>query len=238
MNVELTNFLFNKQKDKTQHLRLALLQPQFAPNLYDLASILKADRVIWNDLEQWSRKGRTHRAMIKGEQGKQWINIPIKTEDKRKAIGEVRIDQQEEWIEPFWNAIYHSYSEATWFDFFVDELKYDIEKAAEFEKLIDFNIYFFKRMMTYLELNIEYEPGSQIPGFDPNPDIFMENISGDILYQEYDAKNYQWLSEQAKSALEKHPEYHQLGDNFLPECSCIDLLMNCGKESFRVFEKL
>ncbi|MGN8224744.1 WbqC family protein [Gracilimonas sp. BCB1] len=219
-------------------MRLALVQPQFAPNLYDLVAMLKADRVIWNDLEQWSRKGRTHRAVIKGEQGKQWINIPIKTEDKKKAIGEVRIEHEEEWIEPFWNALYHSYSEATWFDFFVDELQHDVEKAAEFEKLIDFNIYFFGRMMTYLELNIEYELASQTADFDSNPNTFMGNTKADILYQEYDAKNYQWLSDQAKPALEKHPEYAQLGDDFLPECSIIDLLMNCGKESFKVLEKI
>lgn len=221
-----------------QLLRLAIVQPQFAPNLYDLAAMIKADRVIWNDLEQWSRKGRTHRAVIKGEQGKQWINIPIKTEDKKKAIRDVCIEHEEEWIEPFWNAIHHSYSEATWFDFFVDELHHDVEKATEFEKLIDFNIYFFERMMTYLELNIEYELSSQIFDFDPNPDLFLQNTEADILYQEYDAKNYQWLSDQAVPSLEKHPEYTQPGNNFLPECSIIDLLMNCGKESFKVFEEI
>ncbi|MEQ8523735.1 WbqC family protein [Gracilimonas sp.] len=219
-------------------MRLALLQPQFAPNLYDLAAMLKADRIIWNDLEQWSRKGRTHRTVIKGEQGKQWINIPIKTEDKKKAIGDVRIEHDEDWTEPFWNAIYHSYSEATWFDFFVDELQYDVEKATEFEKLIDFNIYFFGRMMTYLELDMEYELASQIPDFDPNPDLFLQHTGADILYQEYDAKNYQWLSAKAKPSLEKHPDYAQLGNTFLPECSIIDLLMNCGKESFKVFDEI
>ena len=219
-------------------MHLALLQPQFAPNLYDLAAMLKADRVIWNDLEQWSRKGRTHRAVIKGEQGKQWINIPIKTEDKKKSIGEVRIDHNEEWMEPFWNAVHHSYSEATWFDFFADELQYDVEKAAEFEKLIDFNTYFFERMMTYLELNIEYKLASQVSDFDSNPDVFIERTGADTFYQEYDAKNYQWLSEQAIPSLEKHPKYDQLGDDFLPECSIIDLLMNCGKESFKVLEEI
>lgn len=218
-------------------LRLALLQPQFAPNLYDLAAMLKADRVIWNDLEQWSRKGRTHRALIKGEQGKQRVNIPIKTEDKKKAIGEVLIEHEEEWIEPFWNAIHHSYSEATWFDFFADELQHDVEKAAEFEKLLDFNIYFFERLMTYLELDIKYEPANRISNFDPNPDVFLEKTGADILYQEHDAKNYQWLSDMAKPALKQHPEYPQLGNDFLPECSIIDLLMNSGKESFKIVEK-
>lgn len=219
-------------------MRLALLQPKFAPNLYDLAAMLKASRVVWNDLEQWSRKGRTHRAAIKGEQGLQWINIPIKTEDKKKAISEVRIEHEEDWIEPFWNALLHNYSDTTWFDFFAKELEADIRQFAKFEKLLDLNIWFFGRFMEYLEFELDYTLASQIPEFDPDPDEFREHIGADVLYQEHDSKNYQWLSDSAKPGLENHPEYNQIGDHFLPGLSLLDLLFNEGKESFWVLEEL
>lgn len=219
-------------------MRLALLQPQFAPNLYDLFAMLKADRVFWNDLETWSRKGRSHRAAIKGEQGLQWINIPIKTADKKKEIGEVRIEHGEEWIEPFWNALYHNYSNATYFDFFVDELEHDVYKAAEFHLLIDFNHYFIKRMLTYLELDLTIELTSSLDDFDPEPNHFAEKMNADILYQEHEAKNYQWLSDKAEQALESHPIYSQTGEGFLSGCSLLDLLLNCGKESFQVIQKI
>ncbi len=217
---------------------IAIVQPQFAPNLYDFAAMLKADRVIWNDLETWSRKGRTHRAVIKGEQGKQWINIPIKTEDKKKAIHQVRIEHNEEWMDSFWHAIVHSYSEATWFDFFETELHHDIKMANEFEKLIDFNHYFFNRLLHYVECPIVYERAGQIPDFNLNPDVFIDELGEVTLYQEHDSKNYQWRSDAAVSALDHHPEYPQVGNDFLPECSLIDVLLNCGKESFRVFDAL
>lgn len=217
-------------------MRLALLQPQFAPNLYDLMAMLKADLVVWNDLEQWSRKGRTHRAAIKGEQGLQWVNIPIRTEDKKKAISEVRIEHSEDWIDPFWNALHHNYSEATWYDFFAEELEFKIRKVAEFEKLIDFNIYFFDRLQHFLEFRIDYKLASTIPEFDPNPDIFAKSRDADTLFQEHDSKNYQWLSDHAKPIFEdeSHPRYKQLGEYFLPVCSVLDLLFNKGKESFSV----
>ncbi|MEX0724421.1 MAG: WbqC family protein [Gracilimonas sp.] len=215
-------------------LRLALVQPQFAPNLYDMAAMLKADRVVWNDMEQWSRKGRTHRAAIKGEQGLQWVNIPIKTKDKKKPIREVRIKQNEDWIEPFWNALHHNYSEATWYDFFAEEVEADIKKATDFERLLDFNMYFFGRMSAYLEFDIEYELASTLPNFTANPDILAEQLDADVLYQEHESKNYQWLSEKAEPALVDHPRYNQPGNEFLAGCSILDLLFNCGKESFRV----
>lgn len=217
-------------------MRLALLQPQFAPNLYDLSAMLNADLVVWNDLEQWSRKGRTHRAAIKGEQGLQWVNIPIRTEDKKKSLSEVRIEHSEDWIDPFWNALHHNYSEATWYDFFAEELEFEIRKATEFDKLIDFNIYFFDRLQHFLEFRIEYKLASTIPKFNPNPDIFIKKMGADILFQEHDSKNYQWLSDHTKPVFEDklHPGYKQLGESFLPGCSVLDLLFNKGKESFSV----
>lgn len=219
-------------------MKLAILQPQFAPNLYDLSAMLKADLMVFNDLEQWHRKGRTHRALIKGEQGPQWINIPIKTEDRKMPIREVRIDQDEEWMEPFWNALLHNYSEATWFDFFAEELEADIRQFSEFDKLINLNTWFFSQLCEYLELEIKFLFASQIDEFDLNPDIFMEKIGAKTLFQEYDSKHYQWRSDVASNSLQTHPKYPQTGDEFIPGLSILDLLFNKGKESFRIIEKL
>lgn len=219
-------------------MRLALIQPQFAPNLFDLSAMLKADLVVWNDLEQWHRKGRTHRAAIKGEHGLQWINIAVITEDRKKPIREVRIDQEEEWIEPFWNALHHNYTEATWYDFFAEELEADINQFAEFEKLIDLNQWFFGKLMRYLEFEVDYKLASQIPDFDPNPDVFVDRIGANILFQEHESRHYQWRSDAAKDPLDMHPKYSQIGDDFVTELSILDLLFNEGKESFRVLEKL
>jgi hypothetical protein len=200
--------------------------------------MLNADVVVWNDLEQWSRKGRTHRAAIMGEQGQQWINIPIKTADKKKAIGKVRIDQDDDWIESFWNALLHNYSNATWFDFFSDDLNADIKQFANFNRLLDLNIWFFGRLMKYLEFKVDYQLASQIPEFDPNPDLFMESMNADVIYQEYDAKNYQWLHDKQVPALKKHPVYKQSEGDFIAGLSILDLIFNEGKESFRVFDQL
>lgn len=219
-------------------MRLALLQPQFAPNLYDLAAMLKADLIVWEDVEKWSRKGRTHRVQIRGHNGLQWINLPVRTEDKGKAIKDIRIDHSRDWLEPLWNAIYHNYKTATYFDLFVDELRNDLESGTKFEKLLDFDLYFFQRMMIYLEIELHPKMASDIPEYNTFPDEFLKNMNADTLYLEHESKNYQRQTDRAVDALGEHPEYRQAGKGFVPGCSLIDLLLNYGKESFKVLDRL
>lgn len=217
---------------------LTILTPQFAPNLYDLTSMLKADRVIFTNVEKWSRKGRTHRAEIRNEEDSQWINLPVVSEDRKKAIKDVRLDHDQQWLDPFWNAILHNYRNATYFDHFEDELYHDIQQAFEFEYLMEFNLYFFKRLLRYMEIEIDYELASKVEGYSTFPDETMNNLSADVLYLEYQSKNYQRQTENAEIALGKHPIYNQGYPGFVEGCSVLDLLLNKGVESFRILEKL
>lgn len=231
-------FGLNYQSQASGFLHLALLQPQFAPNLYDLAAMLKADLIVWEDVEKWSRKGRSHRAQIRGHNGLQWINLPIVTDDKDKPIGDVRIDQERDWLEPLWNAIYHNYQTATYFDLYADELLNDFEAGTRYTKLLDFDRYFFNRMMTYMELSIEPKLASDLSNYDTFPDAFAHNMGVDTLYLEHESKNYQRQTDLAVPALNEHPSYSQARKGFVPGCSLIDLLLNYGKESFKVLDTL
>lgn len=209
-------------------MSLALIQPQFAPNLYDLAAMLKADEVILLDTDIWSRKGRTHRAQIRNEEGTQWINIPIVTEDKSKPIDQVRIDHSENWFEIFWNGILHNYSNAVYFDHFVDELFADLKNASSSERLLDFDLSILDRILTYLEVSINYKLSSTIKDL---------NLSNSKVFQEFSSRNYIRQLENNEVALTAHPVYSQAWPGFEPECSCLDLLFNLGPESFRVLDQ-
>lgn len=206
---------------------VAQIQPQFAPNLYDLTAMLRADRVALLDTDIWSRKGRTHRAKIRVGNSADWINIPILTEDKKKEIREVRIDHSQDWFTPFWNAILHNYSDATYFDFYADELYAEFTHARQFEKLIDFNLYIFQKLLTYLEISINYLLNSQ-------KQFSIDN--NDSIIQEFESRNYIRQLENAATLPINHPEYQQVGKGFVQECSILDLLLNLGPESFRLPE--
>lgn len=219
-------------------MRLSLLTPQFAPNLYDLASMLISDKIIFTDVEKWSRKGRTHRSEIRNEDGTQWINLPVLGEDRKKAIKDVRLDHGQQWLDPFWNAIHHNYRNATYFDHYEDELYHDIQKVNDFEYLLEFNLYFLGRLFRYLEIEINYELSSNISEYSTFPNECASNLNATTLYLEHQSKNYQRQSRISEIALNDHPVYRQAYNGFEKGCSILDLLLNEGVESFKVLEKL
>lgn len=219
-------------------MKLALITPQFAPNMYDLAAMLAADEVIFTDTEIWSRKGRTHRAEIRTEDGSIWLNLPVLTADKKKPIREVRLDSKQRWFEPFWNTLALNYSHAVYFDYFADELRNDLEQAEAFSKLIDFNLYFFSRILKYLEIEIPFKLAGRVKGYSSVPEETMRNLGADALYMEHHSRNYLRQPDAAPLFSASPPVYRQAFPEFRQGCSVLDLLLNVGPESYKILDPL
>lgn len=219
-------------------MKMALLFPQFAPNLYDLAVMIKADRIVLQDNERWSRKSRVHRAKIRTPDGTQWINIPVRTEDRKKAVCEVRIDHAEEWISPLLKSLEYNYRNSIYYDFYEPEIKADFESAPEFNSLMEFVLYIQKRLLRFMDIRLEYEFTSDIPEYSSDPDLFAERAGADTLYQEHDSRHYQRQAENRCEPVFEHPRYHQHFEGFEPWCSILDVLFQFGPESFRLTDQL
>ncbi len=220
-------------------MKLALLFPQFAPNLYDLAAMLRADRIILQDVEQWSRKSRIHRAQIRVPNGTQWINIPIRTQDRKKAVNKVRMDHSEDWVTPLLRTIEYNYRNSIYYDFYEPEIKPDFESAYEFEYLMDFVLYIQQRLFRFMDISIDYELASNVPEYDSNPDLLMERLDADALIQEHDSRHYLRQAENHPNGLGiNHPQYHQHFEGFEAGCSMLDVLFQFGPESFRITDQL
>lgn len=219
-------------------MKLALLLPQFAPNLHDLAAMLQADRVILQDNEKWSRKSRVHRAQISTDQGTQWINIPVMTKDRKKAINEVRIDHQQKWIEPLLRTLRFNYNNSIYFDFYEADISKGFKSATEFKYLLPFILHFQRLLFSLLQLSVETTLASELPNYRSNPDELAERLNADILFQEYESRHYQRQAKQKSEPDFHHPEYYQHFDEFEPDCCLLDLLFQLGPESFKVIDKL
>ena len=219
-------------------MKLALLLPQLAPNLYDLAAMLQADRIILQDLEQWSRKSRVHRTKIRIPQGTQWINIPLRTEDRKKAIKDVRIDHSEDWVTPLLRSIEYNYRNSIYYDFYEPEIKADFQTASDYTYLIDFALYIQKRLFQFMDLSFDVEMSSNLPNYTSNPNLLADRLAADTLFQEYDSRHYQWQADQHSRPEFKHPEYHQHFEGFEPGCSILDILFQFGPESFKITDQL
>lgn len=219
---------------------LAILQPTLIPTLHDLAVILESDQVVLQDVEVWSRKSRVHRAKIRTPEGTQYINIPVLTEDRDKPINKVRIDHSEEWIEPLLRSLEFNYRNSVYFDFYEPEIRSDFESAAEYDYLLDFNLYLRGRLFRFLEL--ENLPkivlASDLNEYDSDPDQLAKNLNADQYFQEQGARHYQRQGKNKSKIKFKHPEYRQHFDGFEPDCCLLDLLFQYGPESFRVIDQL
>ncbi|WP_440999757.1 WbqC family protein [Fodinibius sp. SL11] len=219
-------------------MKLALLTPQFAPNLYDLSIMLQANRVILQDVERWSRKSRTHRAQIRTPEGTQWINIPIRTEDRKKAIKDVRMDHSEDWVSPLLRTLDYNYRNSIYYDFYEPEIKADWESAYDYTYLMKFMLYIQKRLFRFMDINIDYEMASTLPEYNSNPNLLSRKLGADTLYQEHDSRHYLRQAEQKSTPDFEHPEYHQHFEGFEPWCCILDVLFQFGPESFRITDQL
>ena len=221
-------------------MKLAILQPTFIPTLHDLAVILQADRVVLQDIEDWSRKSRVHRAKIRTPEGTQYINIPVMTKDRDKPITRVRIDHSKKWIEPLLRALEFNYRNSVYYDFYEPEIRSDFESADDFDCVWGFNLYLRGRIFRFLELDDlpEFILASDLNDYDSDPDQLARNLNAKQYFQEPGARHYQRQGKNKSTLTFKQPEYRQHFDGFESDCCLLDLLFQYGPESFRVIDEL
>lgn len=219
---------------------LAILQPVLIPDLYDIALMQKADTVVLQDNEPWSRKGRTHRAMIRTPDKTQYLNIPVRTEDRKKLIHKVRIDHDQDWLSPVLKALRYNYRNSIYYDFYEPEIHADFRKGEEFSRLISFSDYLKSRIFQYLELDIDAALlyGSEMENYNSDPDQLAQNLGDETYYQEHDARHYQRQGQNRSEPAFSHPVYRQHFEGFEPGCCLLDLLFQYGPESFRVIDQI
>ena len=221
-------------------MKLAILQPVLIPDLHDLAIMFSVDQIVFQDSEQWSRKGRTHRAVIRSPEGTDYMSVPVMTADKKKQINQVRINHGREWITPLLRALKFNYSNSVYYDFYEPEIRADIETGHNFEYLLDFSLFLKKRLFQFLELEIpaEIHFSSGVGEYTSDPDKLADKLGADLYYQEHDARHYQRQGENRSKIDFTHPEYRQHFEGFQPNCCLYDLLFQYGPESFRIFDEL
>jgi hypothetical protein len=220
---------------------LACLQPCFAPNLYYLAALQKADCIIFQSNAIWSRKGRSHRFQIRTAEGPMWLNIPILTEDKKKPISEVRIDHHSDsqWLVKWEKTFDAAYKNSIYYEHFELELKADFEQLREMNLLYPAIQFMNARLFSYLEFQISesaIDCGKTYLDL-YNPNEILELSGAKLIYQEQEGKVFQWIHERASNPLPEHPIYRQHFGGFIPNLSVFDLLFEVGPEAYHIFDR-
>lgn len=220
----------------------AILQPVLIPDLHDIALMKAADTVVIQDSETWSRKGRTHRAVIRTPDGTDYLNVPLVSSDKKKEIRHVRINQEENWVAPILRSLKFNYSNSVFYDFYEPEIVSTFQEGEDFDYVIEFSAYLKNRLFEFLEINEEIDSeflfSSEIATYNSDPDQLCENLNENVYFQEHDARHYQRQGGSKSILPFKHPRYRQHFEGFEPYCCILDLLFQYGPESFRIIDQV
>lgn len=221
-------------------MTLGILQPTLVPDLHDLAVMLNSDTTLCQDSEQWSRKGRTHRALIRTPEGTDYISVPVLTSDKKKPINRVRIDHSTDWIPLILRTLEFNYRNSVYYDFYEPEIRADVEQGFQFGLLLDFSLFLRRRIFQYLEISPHSDVifTSSMSGYESDPDVTAKKLGADQYFQEHDARHYQRQGENRSELSFEHPVYRQHFPGFEPYCCLYDLLFQYGPESFKILDKI
>ena len=217
-------------------------QPVFLPWLGLFHKIALADAYCYFDDVQYLKKDWNNRNMIKTPQGPLWLTVPVLTTGHRNnPLCEIEINNTVNWRKKHWISIANNYRKAPHFEHYAPFLE-DVYKR-EWTLLSDLNEYMLKWFLKELGIDVAFSKASELHFQGAKSDLVLDmckKLHADTyifgtLGKDY-AKEEDFTRAGVKIAFQeyKHPKYPQLYGEFKPYMSIIDLLFNCGPESFNV----
>lgn len=223
---------------------VAIHQPNYLPWLGYFHKMARSDIfVLLDDVQLVRGKSFVTRNKVKTANGVQWLTVPAKGKSELSLIKDALIVQNDKWQRKHWKTIQLSYKKAPYFDRY--EMKIGQVYNHPWENLCELNITLIKvikglmgidtTLVLSSEMNIEARGVEKILST-------VRELKGDkyitgegegskryIAEQDFKENNIELIYQQFK-----HPIYHQLWGDFIPNLSIIDLLFNEGEKSLEI----
>jgi len=233
-------------------MKAVIVQPFYLPWMGYFGMVDKADIFVFADNLQFVKKSWQRRNKIKASNNSfNWLSVPV-IGKSRININEIVINNSMKWKhkktylnwkQKHWNLISNSYSKAPYFDDYKDDICEIFTR--DWETLRDFDLYAVEKISELLGINIpEFIRSSDLDNAQGKKVDFILNICNELNVEEYisgpTAKNYIDCNEFQKFKQNNvdlfwfeysHPVYPQIGNDFLPYLSVIDLLFNTGEKA-------
>jgi len=220
--------------------KIAIVQSNYIPwkGYFDL--IASVDIFIILDDVQYTKNDWRNRNLIKTPQGSQWLTIPVGQKINRN-IRDV-IFPNENWKAKHWKSLVSNYSRARFFED-VAEILYPIYMQYTHSHLSILNKDILSVVCRYLDIHtkiIDSENYKILAGKNSRLiDLCLrfnasEYISGPGAKKYLDEELF--LDKNIKVSWFNYldyPEYPQLWGSFTHEVTILDLLFNCGKDSYK-----
>lgn len=220
--------------------KVAILQSNYIPwkGYFDLISYVD-EFIIYDDMQFTTRDWR-NRNKIKTPQGLYWLSIPVGSNTNRKIREVVFIDNN--WREKHCKVLEANYKKSPFFEEIFSFIK-PILMDESLNSLTELNVSLIKSICNYLgiltPITYCWDYGL-IEGKTERLVDLCEKSKAGVYVSGPAAKNYidQALFDASKIHLEwfeypNYSEYLQLWDGFEHSVSILDLMFNCGKESYK-----
>ena len=219
--------------------KIAIVQSNYIPwkGYFDMISAV--DEFYFYDDVQFTKNDWRNRNLIKTPSGTQWLSVPVGQNINRK-INEVEI-YDARWQIKHWKTLQANYSRASFFDEISDWLK-PIYLYEQFTHISKLNRRLIEAICYYLEIKTILKDSSEfnINGSKTERLVNLcQQVNAEIYVSGPAASSYLVIEEFQKAQIQlvwfnysKYKPYPQLWGEFDHKVSILDLLFNCGKESF------
>jgi hypothetical protein len=229
---------------------IAIHQPNFMPWLGYFYKIAHCDTFVILDnvdFQQGNHNSITNRTKIKCNGEEKFLTICVKKNNESKLIKDIVIDKQATNIKKQLKTIQYNYAKSIYFAEVFPLIEKTLLDCMEFNLMADTNVFGIKNICKVLDIGTPIEIASKLNliSEDRNERIIeicrvldaRGYFSGNGGKKYHDELLFQSKGVNIKYTDFKPKEYKQIGNDFMPGLSIIDVLMNCGIEQTKDFIK-
>ena len=222
-------------------MRVSINQPAYLPWLGYFDRIAKSDLHIVLDHVQFEKNSFVNRNRIKTANGLVWLTVPVRTKGKfgELPISEVSIDNSASWRRKHWKSLQLNYARAPHFGDYRGFLEEAYSKL--WVSLLELNMHFIRFLLEKLDIQTPLVFSSSLKPQETKSRLVLElcqkagatqYLSGSLGRDYLDLPSFRDQGIEVEFQDYEHPEYPQLHGPFAGHLSTLDLLLNCGKESY------
>lgn len=217
-------------------------QPVYLPWLGLFHKIARADLFCYFDIVQYQRKDYNNRNKIKTSNGELWLSVPVESKGHLdKNVSDILIIQ-DKWVTKHLKSIELNYKKAPFFHDYFPKLQSILINESK-SSLGLLNLKLLEYFMECLSINVPIVKASDYSFNGVGSELVLDmciQLGADKYIFGEQGKNYADIDSFKEKNVEAefqhyiHPEYRQVGREFLPYMSIVDLLFNEGVNSFEI----
>jgi hypothetical protein len=217
-------------------------QPVYLPWLGLFHKIALADKFISFDQVQYVPKDWINRNKVMASNGPAWLTVPcMKVGRFESNISETKIDNTTNWASKHWKTLQLNYGKSKFFKRYADFFEGTYNRS--WDLLADLNMHMLLWFLNELSIKVPVQSAGDYKFQGEKSGLVLDMCKqlGAKLYI-FGALGRDYADQEAFSAAGvdimfqdyQHPVYAQMKRDFVSHLAIVDLLFNCGPDSYEI----